>query len=218
MGQPTAAMSRLKDMEAADRPDVAAALIAGNVRDGARRPPDADGPAGGGTPIPTLSTPGEADAFVAARVAEGSDFIKIIYDDIDDAYGKLPTLDEETVAALATAAHARGRLAVAHIGNERYARGAIAAGVDGLAHLFVGTDRVAGLRTVCRQHAASSSSRRCRSSIRAAGNRTARVFLKEADTMKHVKPQFRGSPGDATGGVEVVLRRGATGDPAIGRG
>ena len=98
-----------------------------------------------------LSTPGEADAFVAARVADGSEFIKIIYDDTRDAYpGRpLPTLDENTVAALVTAAHARGRLAVAHIGNERYARSAIAAGVDGLAHLFVGTDCVGRLRAIC---------------------------------------------------------------------
>ena len=52
-------------------------------RDGARRPPDADGPAGSAL-HPTLTSPAEADAFVAARVAEGSDFIKIIYDDTSE--------------------------------------------------------------------------------------------------------------------------------------
>jgi imidazolonepropionase-like amidohydrolase len=36
------------------------------------------------------------------------------------------------------ATHARGRIAVAHIGSERHARAAVAAGVDGIVHLFVG--------------------------------------------------------------------------------
>jgi hypothetical protein len=63
--------------------------------------------------MPTLTAPGDADAFVAARLAEGSDFIKIIYDDIERYGQKLPTLDEATVAALATGAHALGRIAVA---------------------------------------------------------------------------------------------------------
>ena len=34
-----------------------------------------------GIPIPTISSPDEAQAFVDARIAEGSDYIKIIYDD-----------------------------------------------------------------------------------------------------------------------------------------
>jgi imidazolonepropionase-like amidohydrolase len=47
-------------------------------------------------------------------------------------------LDRPTVAALVEAAHRRGKLAVAHIGSEQQARDVISAGVDGLAHLFVG--------------------------------------------------------------------------------
>src|SRR5688572_3436811 len=122
----------------ADQTDVAAAIVAGNVATAPGGHPTQMDPQAAAR-LPTLSTPAEADAFVAARLAEGSDFIKIIYDDTSDAYARtLPTLDEKTVAAIVTAAHGRGRLAVAHIGNERFARGAIAAGVDGLAHLFVG--------------------------------------------------------------------------------
>jgi hypothetical protein len=34
-----------------------------------------------GIQIPTLSTPAEAQAWVDARIAEGSDYIKIVYDD-----------------------------------------------------------------------------------------------------------------------------------------
>src|SRR5215831_5841201 len=41
-----------------------------------------------GLPVPTLTSPDEARAWVDARVAEGSDYIKIIYD--DGAVLKLP--------------------------------------------------------------------------------------------------------------------------------
>jgi len=87
---------------------------------------------------PTIAAPEEASAFVAARLAEGSDFIKIIYDNAHASFGlNLPTLKEDTIAALVSAAHAQHRLAVAHIGTEQQAAGAIDAGIDGLAHLFV---------------------------------------------------------------------------------
>src|SRR5262249_13820441 len=80
----------------------------------------ATAPGGHGTEfgfrIPTLTGPAEAAAFVDARVAEGSDYIKIVKDD-GSSYGlTFPTLDAPTIAALAAAAHARGKLAVAHIG------------------------------------------------------------------------------------------------------
>ncbi len=90
-----------------------------------------------GMAIPTITSPAEAQAFVDARIAEGSDYIKIIYDD-GKAYGmSIPTISKETMAAVAAAAHKRGKLAVAHIGSLQGAKDAIAAGVDGLAHLFV---------------------------------------------------------------------------------
>ena len=135
--------------------------------------------------IPTLTAPGEADAFVAARLAEGSDFIKIIYDDTSDAFPErtLPTLDEATVAALVTSAHARGRIAVAHIGNERYARGAIAAGVDGLAHLFVGSAVSTDFGQFAAKHGVFVIP--TLSVLYAAcGMPDGPGFLKEADTMK----------------------------------
>src|SRR5579863_2083672 len=90
-----------------------------------------------GIPIPTITSPSEAQAFVDARIAEGSDYIKIIYDD-GKAYGiTIPTISKETMAAVVAAAHKRGKLAVAHIGSLQGAKDAVAAGVDGLAHLFV---------------------------------------------------------------------------------
>jgi imidazolonepropionase-like amidohydrolase len=89
-----------------------------------------------GIPIPTLATAAQAQAFVDARIAEGSDYVKIILDD-GSSYGMtIPTLTRDEVSAVVTAAHARGRLAIVHIGSQRGAVTAIAAGADGLAHLF----------------------------------------------------------------------------------
>ena len=90
-----------------------------------------------GMPIPTIASPDEAQAFVDARIAEGSDYIKIIYDD-GKTYGlTIPTISKQTMAAVIAAAHKRGKLAVVHIGSLQGARDAIEAGADGLAHLFV---------------------------------------------------------------------------------
>jgi imidazolonepropionase-like amidohydrolase len=90
-----------------------------------------------GLVIPTINGPEEAQAFVDARLAEGSDYIKIIYDD-GSAYGlQIPTISKATMAAVVAAAHKRGKLAVIHIGSLQGARDAIEAGADGLAHLFV---------------------------------------------------------------------------------
>jgi imidazolonepropionase-like amidohydrolase len=89
-----------------------------------------------GIPIPTLSTPAEAQAWVDARVAEGSDYIKIVYDDASAYGGHRPTLSKETLKAVIDAAHKRGKMAVVHIGGQQQAHDAIEAGADGLAHLF----------------------------------------------------------------------------------
>lgn len=87
-----------------------------------------------GVPIPTLDSGEDAAAFVAARVAEGSDFIKLI---LEHGWSTpLPTLDAETVTAVVAAAHAHDKLAVVHVSRLEDARLAIAAGADGLAHLF----------------------------------------------------------------------------------
>lgn len=89
-----------------------------------------------GVPVPTLTSPGEAQAWVDARMAEGSDYIKIILDD-GHAYGHhRPTLSMETIKALIEAAHKRSKLVVVHISTQEDAKAVIQAGADGLAHLF----------------------------------------------------------------------------------
>ena len=90
----------------------------------------------GGPPFPTIADSAESQAFVDARVAEGSDFIKIIYDDLKSLGMSVPMLDRRTLRGLVAAAHARGKLAVVHVLTEAQATDAIEAGVDGLVHLF----------------------------------------------------------------------------------
>ena len=93
-----------------------------------------------GIQVPTLTRPEEAQAWVDARIAEGSDYIKAVYDDALE-YGSpkpTPTLNQETLKALGDAAHKRGKMLVVHIGSLQQAKDAIEAGADGLVHLFVG--------------------------------------------------------------------------------
>jgi imidazolonepropionase-like amidohydrolase len=97
-----------------------------------------------GFAIPTLTTPAEAPAFVAARSAEGSDYIKIILED-GSAYGQhLPSLDAATVRALVAAAHAGHKMALAHVATQHDAEVAVDAGIDGLAHVFLDRDASPG--------------------------------------------------------------------------
>lgn len=91
-----------------------------------------------GVPIPTLSSPGEAQAFVDARIAEGSDFIKIVLEAGGHGAGTMNSLDIATATALIEAAHRRGKLAVVHVSTEKDARAALEAGADALVHLFLG--------------------------------------------------------------------------------
>lgn len=107
-----------------------------------------------GMAIPTIAAPNEAQAFVDARIAEGSQWIKIVYDN-GRTYGmSIPTIDKATMKAVVDAAHKRGKLAVVHIGDLAGARAAIESGADGLVHLFVDAppdDQFASL--VARHHA-----------------------------------------------------------------
>lgn len=90
-----------------------------------------------GMPIPTLASAAGAQAFVDARIAEGSHFIKIV---LEEGHGKqkMKSLDLATVKAAIDAAHRRGKLAVVHISTLANARAALEAGADGLVHLFIG--------------------------------------------------------------------------------
>jgi imidazolonepropionase-like amidohydrolase len=88
-----------------------------------------------GVPVATLTAPDQAQAWVDARIAEGSDYIKIVYEPPAPGYST-PSIDRATLNALVQAAHARGKLAVVHAQRQASARDAVAAGADGLVHVF----------------------------------------------------------------------------------
>lgn len=125
-------LDRIKSVRAADPLDLADVRTAGL---GATVPGGHPSQMGG-PPFPTIAVSAEATAFVDARLAEGSDFIKIIYDDLASLGLSVPMMDRELLAGLITSAHARGKLAVVHVLSEDQARTAIESGADGLVHLF----------------------------------------------------------------------------------
>ena len=86
----------------------------------------------GGARIPTITAPGQAEEFVRSRIAEGSDYIKIIY----SSGGPPRSISKETMVALVQAAHKFGRIAVVHALTYQAAKDAMDAGADGLAHVF----------------------------------------------------------------------------------
>jgi imidazolonepropionase-like amidohydrolase len=82
--------------------------------------------------------PGDAaDDFVSARIAEGSQFLKVFVEDGSLAGVNLPRLTDTQIRELCQAAHAAGLIVVAHAITADSALSAVQAGVDGLAHAIV---------------------------------------------------------------------------------
>ncbi len=132
VGERLKEVKRIQSEDRVDLADVRTAGICATAPGG--HPTQMGGPA-----IPTIASPAEAQGFVDARIAEGSDFIKIILDSGSTWSPRpVPTLDAATLRALVDAAHQRRKLAVVHVTTEAEARRAVAAGADGLAHLFTG--------------------------------------------------------------------------------
>jgi len=105
---------------------------------------------GGG--LPTLTEPDQAQTFVDARIAEGSDYIKVVLDDFSEFGRHIPTLNDQTLRAVVAAAHLRGKLVIAHALTAKYAKEAIEAGVDGLAHMYEGPEMKEDFRVLAAQH------------------------------------------------------------------
>ena len=79
-----------------------------------------------------VNTEGEAREAVRGLALEGVDVVKIW---IDDRAGSVEKLGPELVAAVVEEAHIRDLKVIAHIFNAADAADAVAAGVDGFAHL-----------------------------------------------------------------------------------
>jgi imidazolonepropionase-like amidohydrolase len=102
----------------------------------------------GGPPVPTLSPGDDVQAFVDARIAEGGDYIKVVYEH------KYPTLSKQQLEDVVAAAHRRNKLVVVHVSTQSEARDAIEAGADGLAHVFADSPPDNGFPEFVAQHRA----------------------------------------------------------------
>ncbi|MGX6603468.1 amidohydrolase family protein [Micromonosporaceae bacterium Da 78-11] len=97
------------------------------------------GPGGPHSRIPGMAgdavvlTPAQADSFVAARLAEGSDYLKLVL----EAPGEGGP-DEDTARALVASAHSYGKKVVAHASSAGAFALALAVGVDILTHVPLG--------------------------------------------------------------------------------
>ncbi len=89
-----------------------------------------------GIPFPVLNSADAAQAFVDERLGEGSDYIKIVYDDGKSMGLSMPTLTKEMLKASIEATHKRKKLAVVHIGDLKSARDVAELGGDAIMHIW----------------------------------------------------------------------------------
>lgn len=91
-----------------------------------------------GMKVPTLDADGDPAAFVAGRVAEGSDYIKLILEDFSahSDTRRLPTITVAQAKIAIAAAQKAGKLGVVHVSRLQDGKAAIEAGADGLVHMF----------------------------------------------------------------------------------
>src|SRR5262249_7310423 len=88
---------------------------------------------------PIATTVDEAAAFVDDRIGEGADYLKVIAADGHVLGVSVPSVGPEVLAATVDAGHARGKMVLAHAMTLAAAEQVVAAGVDGLTHLFFDT-------------------------------------------------------------------------------
>jgi imidazolonepropionase-like amidohydrolase len=100
---------------------------------------------------PTATTAGEAATFVDDRIGEGADYLKVIAEDGHVLGVSVPSVAPEVLAATVDAGHARGKMVLAHAMTLAATEQVVAAGVDGLTHVFFDTyhspeiiERIAG--------------------------------------------------------------------------
>ncbi|MEY9849556.1 imidazolonepropionase-like amidohydrolase [Streptacidiphilus sp. BW17] len=86
---------------------------------------------------PTASSVAEVPGFVADRVAEGADYLKVMIEDGHVLGARVPVLAQDVLLAAVREAHANGLKVLAHALTLDATRRAVDAGVDGLTHLFV---------------------------------------------------------------------------------
>jgi imidazolonepropionase-like amidohydrolase len=91
--------------------------------------------------FPRLTADTDIEQFVADRIAEGADYVKVIVEDGGPPpRPPLPTLSAEQLEQVIAAAHKHHRRAVVHAEKLHLALTAVRSGADGLAHAFWDTD------------------------------------------------------------------------------
>ncbi len=86
-------------------------------------------------PVPLISNTAEVAGFIEDRIAEGSDYIKLIIERGSTSY-PMPTLTDEMIRLAMDKVHEKGIISVAHISRRADAIKAAELGVDGLAHIW----------------------------------------------------------------------------------
>jgi imidazolonepropionase-like amidohydrolase len=86
---------------------------------------------------PTASSVEEVPGFVADRIAEGADYLKVLIEDGHVLGTCVPVLAQDVLEAAVREAHANGLKVLAHALTLDATRRAVDAGVDALTHLFV---------------------------------------------------------------------------------
>lgn len=96
-----------------------------------------------GMDVPALDADDDAGEVVRQLAAEGSDYVKIIVEDMSayDVPQLIPRLTPQQVRDAIVAAHEQSLMAVVHVSLQEDARHAISSGADGLVHIFA--DQVA---------------------------------------------------------------------------
>ena len=86
---------------------------------------------------PTASSVAEVPGFVADRIAEGADYLKVIIEDGHVLGTSVPVLAQDVLEAAVREAHANGLKVLAHALTLEATQRAVDAGADGLTHLFL---------------------------------------------------------------------------------
>ena len=82
-------------------------------------------------PMIPISGPDQAQAFVDERIAHGSDYIKVIYDNGP----RFAAMSKATLEAIVKAAHARHKMVIVHVASAQGYLDVIDSDADGLAHV-----------------------------------------------------------------------------------
>ncbi|MEZ0114439.1 imidazolonepropionase-like amidohydrolase [Catenulispora sp. EB89] len=88
-------------------------------------------------PWPTAASVAEVPGFVAGRIAESADYLKVMIEDGRVLGASVPVLAQDILIAAVREAHANGLKVLAHALTLEATGLAVDAGVDGLTHLFV---------------------------------------------------------------------------------